>query len=102
MKYRIILSPDANADIGSAVLWYQRINPNLAFRFLSETDKTIRLIRQYPLSFPLVTGVIRRAVLHRFRYSIYFSLKNDEVSVIAVLHQRQSYMRRISGRNGTG
>ena len=44
MNYRIIFSSGANADIRSTVLWYERIDPNLAFRFILETSKALRRI----------------------------------------------------------
>jgi plasmid stabilization system protein ParE len=101
MKYRIVLTSPANAEIGSAVNWYQRRNPKTAFRFLSRTRATISRIRQNPNRFPLIKGVIRRALVPRFPYSIYFFLKNELVFILAVRHQRQSDILRI-GDNGHG
>ena len=95
MKYRVILSPDARADISSAVRWYQQIDPDVAFRFLLKTEATIDRILRHPYSFQRLKGVIRRAVLHRFPYSIFFVLKNELVIVIAVRHQRQSSILRL-------
>ena len=63
MIYRVILSPDAKADISAAVRWYQRIDPNLAFRFLLEARATRRRIARFPYQFPLVNRVVRRAAL---------------------------------------
>ena len=100
MKYRIVLTPDARADIGSAVHWYQGKDPDAAFRFLLETQATINRIKQYPKSFPFVRGALRRAVLDRFPFSIYFYLKNEIVSVIAVVHQRRRDITWLSRGNG--
>ena len=94
MKYRVILSPDAEAGTSSAFRWYQLANPDAAFRFLSKTNAAINRIRQYPNSFPCVSGVIRRAVLHRFPYSIFFVLMKEFVIVMAIRHQRQSAILR--------
>jgi plasmid stabilization system protein ParE len=99
MKYRVILSPDAEAGISSAFRWYQHANPDAAFRFLLKINATINRIRQYPNSFTLVSGVIRRAVLHRFPYSIYFGLMKEVAIVMAIRHQRQSAILRRSGDN---
>jgi plasmid stabilization system protein ParE len=101
MKYRSVLSPDARADIRSAVRWYQRIDPNLAFRFKVETLATRWRIERFPFQFPLIKNTARRALLKRFPYSIYFNLNDDEVSVIAVVHQRRSdniWMDRIKAK----
>ncbi len=100
MKYRVILSPDAKAGISSAVRWYQQTDPDLALRFLLKTNATINRIRQYPYGFPRWKGLIRRATLHRFPYSVFFVVKNELALIIAVRHQRQSDILRLSG--GTG
>ena len=90
MKYCSIPSPDAEADIVSALRWYQQIDPNLAFRFTLEAFATLRRIKTFPYQFPVIRGTTRRALLKRFPYSILFSLKNEGLFVIAVVHQRQS------------
>jgi len=90
MKYHIAVSPGAEADIDSASLWYEPTDPKLGFRFMSEADATIKRIRQYPYAFPLIRGKVRRALLKRFPYSVYYSVLSDGVSIIAVLHQRRS------------
>lgn len=90
MNYRIIFSSGANADIHSTVLWYDRIDPNLAFNFIWETSLTLRRIARFPYQFPLIVGVFRRAGLKRFRYAIYYSVGKEEVVVKAVVHQRRA------------
>src|SRR5215218_363169 len=90
MNYRIVLSPDAKADVHSARQWYRRIDPNLAFQFSSEGRTAVDRIAQFPFQFPLVNGAVRRALLKRFPYAIYYHFDSDKASVIAVLHQRRS------------
>ena len=87
---RIILSPDAKADIRSTVQWYERTDPNLAFRFKLETRATLRRILQYPYRFPIVNVVIRRAGLNGFPYSIFYFLDMNSISVIGVVHERRA------------
>ena len=105
MKYRSVPSLGAKADIRSAVRWYQRIDRNLAFRFTLEILATRSRIEQFPFQFPVAHDTTRRALLKRFPYSMYFDLNGDEVSVIAVVHQRRSetiWMDRASGANERG
>jgi plasmid stabilization system protein ParE len=85
----VILSPDAQADIKAAVRWYRREGSELGFRFKYETRLILGRIAKYPFAFPLVNNGIRRALLNRFPYSIYFIVKRQTVVVIAVLHQRR-------------
>ena len=90
MNYRIIFSPGANADIRSIVLWYERIDPTLAFRFILETSTTLWRIARFPYQFPLIMSIFRRAGLKRFRYAIYYSVEKDRVVVRAVVHERRA------------
>jgi toxin ParE1/3/4 len=101
MKYHIAASSGAKLDIRSTVLWYERIDPNLALRFLLETDATVDRVRQNPYRFPVIKGAVRRARLKRFPYRIYYSVDNDEISIIAVRHQRRDdsvWVDRTNGR----
>ena len=100
MNYRIVFSLGAKADISSAVEWYEHKDPNLAFRFMLDMRATKRRIVKYPYISTHINGTLRRAVLKRFPYYIYFSLNIDTVFVIAVVHQRRadsSWMGRGNG-----
>jgi len=104
MKYRSVLSPGAKADISSAVRWYQRKDPKLAFRFTLETLETLRRIRQSPYQFPVVTVLmdpVRRARLKHFPYFIYFKLNNDVASVRAIVHQWRNHTAWMDRDNGS-
>jgi len=90
MKYRIVLTPDADADIGAVFSWYHNIDPALASRFLSESRTTMDRIARFPFRFSRVNGIIRRARLKRFPYGIYYSLNHNEVLITAILHRRRS------------
>jgi toxin ParE1/3/4 len=99
MKYRIIFSRGAKADIRSAVRWYEREDPSLAFRFLLEMRALKRRIANNPYVFP-IKGAVRRALLKRFPYYVYFSLNYELVFVIAVVHQRRADILVTNGGNG--
>ena len=86
---RIILSPDARADLNSAVAWYQRIELGWGSRFKADTRATLRRIAQFPYQFPVIGGTLRRARLKRFRYAILFTLEKEGVFVKAIAHERQ-------------
>jgi len=89
MNRRIILSPDAEADIASAIAWYQRIELSWGSRFKTDTRATLRRIAKFPYQFPLIEGAVRRARLKWFRYAILFSLEKEGVFVQAVVHDRR-------------
>ena len=103
MTRRIILSPGARSDIQSSVRWYARKSIDHSFRFKVETRTTLRRIAQHPYAFPLVNALVRRALMKMFPYSIYFTVNEDSVFVIAVLHQRRAgtlWVDRSNGQTG--
>jgi len=60
---------------------------------LAETvAAAVERIRLNPQSFPLIHGQIRRVVLGRFPYAVYFREQGTEILVIA-LHGRQDPKR---------
>jgi len=102
MIYPVILSPDAKADISAAVRWYERTDPTLAFRFTLEMRVVKSRIARFPYQFPLVNASVRRALLNRFPYLVFFSLKKDRIRILAVLHERRADILRMSQGNGAG
>lgn len=42
-----------------------------------------------PLQFPEVAPGIRRGLMRRFPYAVYFSMDENQILVIAVFHQRR-------------
>ena len=87
---RVILSPDAKADMRSTIRWYQRTDPYLALRFKLETRATLRRIARFPYQFSFIEGTLRRANLKRFRYAIFFSVTKERVVVKAIVHERRA------------
>jgi plasmid stabilization system protein ParE len=90
MNRRIILSPDAEADISSAIAWYQLVELSLGSRFEAATRATLKRITRFPYQFPIIEGTLRRAPLKRFRYAIYFSVEKEGMFVQAVVHERRN------------
>ena len=54
--------------------------------FITALRATFVRIEQAPLQFPLVTGEIRRALLDRFPFGVFFVAEDDVATVLAVTH----------------
>ena len=96
------LTADAHADVLRAAEYYNAQKPGLGFEFLAELEDTTSLIREAPLLFSVVDAPIRRALVHRFPYGVFYVPGTDEGAdvIVAVvdLHQdpkvvRQAYRR---------
>jgi len=89
MNYRVILSPDAKADLRAAIRWYDDIQSQLSVRFEAETLAVLRRLAQNPYQFPRTYKSLRKALLKRFQYTVYFALIAEQVLVMAISHQRR-------------
>lgn len=68
--------------------WYERRRRGLGEEFDTGLVNVVERIAENPLQFPRVRGEIRRAVLSRFPYAVYFRIHGAEIVVLA-LHGRQ-------------
>ncbi|HVS63076.1 MAG TPA: type II toxin-antitoxin system RelE/ParE family toxin [Thermoanaerobaculia bacterium] len=58
--------------------------------FLEVVDQTLTQIAELPAMYPAVYRGLRRALLRRFPYAVYYRLRGESVRVLAFLHQRRS------------
>ena len=89
MSTRLLFRPEARLDIEDAAGWYEDQRSDLGRRLAGEITSLLDRIRKTPLQFPVVGEGVRRGLLHRFPYAVYFLLEDDAVTVLAVLHQRR-------------
>jgi plasmid stabilization system protein ParE len=75
--YRLVAQPRADLDVAAA---------GLGREFLEESRDAYDRIGEDPLRYRQLESGIRRALLRRFPYAIYFAVESDVVVVLAVLH----------------
>ena len=89
MKRRVSIRPEAQADIKEAASWYESREPGLGNRFKVEARTAIKRIGNNALMFPAIDTRVRRALLSSFPYSVYFTVEEKDVVILAVLHQHR-------------
>ena len=70
----------------AAFEWYENERSGLGLEFLDELRAAYHRIADGPLKYQELRGGIRRALLGRFPYAIYFAIEEEIVVVVAVLH----------------
>jgi plasmid stabilization system protein ParE len=90
MTRRFIVRPRAERDIQSAYDWYESQEPGLGERFLETVRKRLEAIRDFPESCPVIYRDVRRAVVSRFPYLVFYVVQPNRVTVLAVLHHSRS------------
>ena len=80
--------PEALADVIESQRWYASRQPGLGQAFAEAITAGVERIASDLATFPNVHGSVRRLVVSRFPYAIYFREAGDAIVVIAV-HGRQ-------------
>ena len=86
MAYRLKFSSRALREIGEAQAWYEQQSSGLGEEFLAAMELQLKRLEQAPLLYAEVVPGVRRALLPRFPYGLFYTLRNDLVHVLAVLH----------------
>lgn len=87
----LILTPQAEKDLDDAHDWYENQGPGLGKEFARCVDVKITSLRRAPQQHQVVyKSKIRRALVNRFPFSIYFVEQKDVISIFAILHQHRN------------
>ena len=84
--YRLVAAPRADLDVAAAYQWYESERAGLGLQFLNQLSGTYDRIAEDPLRYQDLDSGIRRALLRRFPYAVYFAVEPDLIVVLAVLH----------------
>ena len=99
MNYKVFIRPEAEVDIEHALSWYNLQNKKLSTQFLDEVEKVLRTLAENPFLFVTIHKSIKRALLKRFPYGIYYIIEDSSVIVFAILHGRSNPKRWIKRIN---
>lgn len=86
MTLPVVIRPEAEADLAEAFAWYEERRPGLGDRFLLSVDAALSGIQRYPESSPAVHRPIRRLLLRRFPYGVFYTVEESAIVVLAVFH----------------
>ena len=90
MSYTVSARRKAENDIAKALAWYEKQQAGLALEFLSEFNDTVITLEADPLIYQELYRGVRRAVLRRFPYLIWYRVSGKTVSIIACTDARQN------------
>jgi toxin ParE1/3/4 len=85
MKYKI-LTPAA-VEIEEAVSYYESLDPGLGTGLLDEFEKSITIILNFPLAWPIIGDYEeRRCLLERFPFGIIYKVIDNEIVIGAFMN----------------
>ena len=70
----IRFTPEADAELAESRQWYARQRENLDTEFMQKIDEALSRIVSNPQSCPIVHRTLRRAVVRRFPFAIFYEV----------------------------
>jgi toxin ParE1/3/4 len=89
MAHDLIIRPEAEAELAEAFNWYEGKVQGLGSEFLNSVEAALLEIRRNPDLHPIIYKNIRRRLIRRFPYAVFYLIKPTHVVVLAVFHARR-------------
>ncbi|GKT07181.1 type II toxin-antitoxin system RelE/ParE family toxin [Desulforhabdus sp. TSK] len=86
MRCEISIRPEAEAEIEEAYLWYEEQREGLGSDFLLCVEECLEKIKKSPDMYPIVHRNVRRLLIRRFPYGIFYTVHQDFITILAVFH----------------
>ncbi len=90
MAYRLKFSSRAVRESGEAREWYELQSPGLGDEFIAAMELQLIRLQQAPMLYAEVIPGVRRALLPRFPYGLFYAVRENLVYVLAVLHDARN------------
>ena len=86
MALAVVYRPKVGRDLAAGFGYYEEQSRGLGEQFLSAVDAAFDAIERYPEMFSRVHGEVRRALVTRFPYAVFYRVEFKRVVVLTVLH----------------
>jgi plasmid stabilization system protein ParE len=87
---KVAFRKQARLEFDEAGNWYEKERLGLGMEFLDEIQLLIQRIASTPEQFPMLYRDVRKAVVRRFPYCIYFRERDQRIVVLAVFHSARN------------
>ena len=84
--YRLVLLPEAEADLMDTARWYEEQERGLGYEFLRAFRAATAPLRRNPFLYQIVEGEARRVLLRRFPYGVIYEVHGSDVALLACFH----------------
>jgi len=86
---RLIYHPHARAELVEAATYYERRVPGLGAQFREEANRTASKILEAPHRWRMIDVDVRRVLIVRFPFAVYYRVFSDHVQILAVKHHKR-------------
>jgi plasmid stabilization system protein ParE len=96
LSFTVQVRRAAELDVAEAQSWYDTQREGLGLEFHSAVSEVIARLEETPLIYQLVYRDVRRVVVRRFPYLIWFRVIGELIIVLACTHAKQDPGKALS------
>jgi plasmid stabilization system protein ParE len=87
--------PAVGDDVETAASYYESCEPGLGIEFAEELASTIDMIVSFPTAWTIIEDGVRRALVRRFPYGIFYTIESDDIYILAIgdLHRSPDFWK---------
>ena len=86
MALPVVYRRKVGRDLAGGYAWYNGQRNGFGEEFLVAVDAAFDTIEHFPEVFARVHGEVRRAIVSRFPYAVFYRVETKRVVVLAVIH----------------
>ena len=86
---RVTFNELAERELNDAAQYYEVERADLGTAFIAEVQRCTQDVVDHPLAGAVVGSVVRRRMCQRFPYALLYSVNDEEIRILAVMHLRR-------------
>ncbi len=86
---KLVLDPEAKAELRQAALFYEDCRDGLGLEFLGAVGSAFDQIRRHPTLWRILKGRFRRYLIHHFPYGVIYAVEGRTIFVAAIMHLKR-------------
>ena len=86
MSLPVVYRRRVQDDLAAAFDWYEKQRSGLGEEFLASVCFTFKGIEDFPEMFAFVHGSVRRAMVARFPFGVFYLVEPSRIVIFRVLH----------------
>lgn len=90
MSLPVFLRDEAQTEFDEAFDWYENQRAGLGVAFVTRVQEVFDRIAANPFLHAVTLADVRKAVVSRFPYCVFYRPHTDRVEVLAVFHNRRN------------
>lgn len=85
----LIIRLEAELDLADTYAWYEEHAKGYGNEFLDAVEEILKRIEANPRLYPIVYKSVRRALIRRFPYVVFYVESEDSIAILSVMHGKR-------------